>query len=133
MNMFVYNINKYNGITYKYDLDDYDIMNDPAFDETLHDNSIDVNSFSSLGHMYNCAYCKQAFESRNKLFYHLGYMNIDIRPKGSDHEVMVVETKRKRNQLWSIIKPRSSNRVSNRRSKKRALNNIIDLLSTTKI
>lgn len=73
--MFIYKFNQHTKKYYKYDTDDVDIFT-PMFDEGLHDNSIDPTAF----HRHVCVYCNTAFSSRNKLFHHLGYMNIDIRP-----------------------------------------------------
>jgi hypothetical protein len=81
--MFIYKFNQHTKKYYKYDTDDVDIFT-PMFDESLHDNSITP---VPLPH-HACVYCNTMFPSRNKLFHHLGYMNIDIRPphlQGTDH------------------------------------------------
>lgn len=80
--MFLYKYNQYTGKYYKYDMDDYDIMT-PMFDETLHipdDQGMTWDTKSQT----TCMFCGTTFDSRNKLFYHLGFMNIDIRKSGFD-------------------------------------------------
>lgn len=76
--MFFYKFNQYTGKYYKYDSDYYDIFH-PMFDEELHNKDIKELYCDKLV----CAYCGTQFESRNKLFYHLGYNGIDIRQKDS--------------------------------------------------
>lgn len=76
--MFFYKFNQYNGKYYKYDSDYYDILH-PMFDEELHSREIKESNCDKLV----CLYCGTRFESRNKLFYHLGYNGIDIRSKDS--------------------------------------------------
>lgn len=74
--MFIYHTNSHTGITYKYDHDEYDIFT-PMFDRTLHDDNIDIDP--QWYYPKTCAYCDTTFPSRNKLFYHLGFMNIQTR------------------------------------------------------
>ena len=71
--MFVYRYNEYTKKYYKYDSDNVDLF-DPMFDENLHDNELTL----SPQHKTMCMYCNTKFSSRNQLFHHLGYMNIDI-------------------------------------------------------
>ena len=71
--MFVYKYNIYTKKYYKYDMDDHDILG-IDFDETLHKNECIPYLVDKL----TCGYCNTVFPSRNKLFYHLGFMNIDI-------------------------------------------------------
>lgn len=79
--MIIYKLNKYNNRYYQYDLDDYDYMS-PMFDEDLHNNDLTPTFVKKTT---VCAYCHTAFSSRNKLFYHLGFHNIDIcKPKQED-------------------------------------------------
>jgi hypothetical protein len=66
---------------YRYDTDDVNIFTD-MFDDELH------NSMSTPEpeiDRYTCGYCQTMFESRNQLFYHLGYMGIDIRKCRCSH------------------------------------------------
>jgi hypothetical protein len=72
--MIVYKRNSYNGTYYKYDLDEYDYF-DKMFDETLHDNNV-TPQYDILCKV--CGYCGTAFSSRNRLFHHLGFMDINI-------------------------------------------------------
>lgn len=73
--MFIYKFNNFTGKYYKYDLDDFDFFS-PMFNESVHNNDIkplyDKTSTK-------CGYCEHIFDSRNQLFYHLGYHNINIR------------------------------------------------------
>jgi hypothetical protein len=72
--MFVYKYNDFTKKYYKYDSDDVDLF-EPMFDEELHDNDMTP----LVKHPTTCMYCNTKFSSRNQLFHHLGYMNIDIR------------------------------------------------------
>lgn len=128
--MFWYNENKYNGVTYKYDLDEYDMMNDPMFDASIHDNTIEIMPSEREEDRYTCAYCKTQFESRNKLFYHLGFMNIDIRPQQIDmtNETKPKRVKRRQNYWWKVVKnEKRKKRYYNKRQKKQST--VADLIS----
>ena len=70
--MIVYNFNSFNGRYYCYDMDAYDICTD-MFDWSKHD----TNLTPVMKHTV-CGYCGTEFISRSRLFYHLGFMNIDI-------------------------------------------------------
>jgi hypothetical protein len=73
--MFIYKYNSYTKKYYKYDTDDVDLFS-PMFDESIHDNDIVVTNI----HPENvCVYCNTGFTSRNKLFHHLAYMNINTK------------------------------------------------------
>lgn len=77
-------ISSYNTFTqkyYEYDTDEVD-ESSPMFNKDLHNNDIVVQW--NYPHKTTCAYCNTMFQSRNKLFNHLGYMGIDIRIKGMD-------------------------------------------------
>jgi len=83
--MFVYSYNNYNGKLYKYKLDEIDLF-PPMFNIEIHDNdlipaSYDKTSANYKFEKYKCMYCHTYFASRNKLFYHLGFMNININNK----------------------------------------------------
>ena len=81
--MFLIRLNDFTGKYYKYDTDDYDMFT-PMFDDGLH-----VDTGEEIVCSYKskvCAYCQTEFPSRNKLFYHLGYHNIDIRTKRCNME-----------------------------------------------
>jgi hypothetical protein len=73
--MFIYKFNNFTGKYYKYDIDEFDFFS-PMFNESVHNNDIkplyDKTSTK-------CGYCEHIFNSRNQLFYHLGYHNINIR------------------------------------------------------
>lgn len=83
--MFVYKFNNFTQKYYKYDTDDIDLFTD-MFDENLHNNDITP----MVCNPNQCMYCCTVFSSRNKLFHHLGFMNIDIRRKyeqyGNDYD-----------------------------------------------
>lgn len=71
--MLMYKYNFFTRKYYMYDTDDHDILSE-MFDDALHDNDIDPHVSNKL----TCGYCGTRFLSRNRLFHHLGYMNIDI-------------------------------------------------------
>lgn len=50
-------------------------MYSPMFDESLHLNHLDPKTVDKTV----CGYCGTCFASRNQLFYHLNFMNIDTR------------------------------------------------------
>ena len=73
-NMYIHRYNQFSQRHYRYPLEDVDLTS-PMFDENIHDNDFDFPK----PHSSNiCMYCLCHFESRNKLFHHLGFMNIDI-------------------------------------------------------
>ena len=74
-NMLIYRFNQYTNKYYSYDMSCHDV-NDPMFDETLH--NIDVTPIIDDEKPSICAYCGTDFKKRNKLFYHLGFMNINV-------------------------------------------------------
>lgn len=72
--MHILKYNKYTHRYYSYNTEDID-LSAPMFDEKLHNNDID---FERPFHRNMCQYCGTKFNSRNELFYHLGFMNINI-------------------------------------------------------
>ena len=83
MKMYIYKFNQFTGKHYKYDMDEYDIFS-PMFDEGLHANQEVVAG--AVRDSMTCLYCHTEFPSRNQLFYHLGYHNVDIRKAGDTEE-----------------------------------------------
>lgn len=72
--MYVYKFNIYTKKYYKYDIDEVDLLSS-MFDDNLHNNEL----YPVPLERNVCKYCNSMFLTRNKLFYHLGFMNIDIR------------------------------------------------------
>ena len=70
--MFLYKFNWFTNKYYKYDTDDVDLFS-PMFDDKLHDNNVTHLNLSKR----ICMYCNTCFTSRNKLFHHLSFMNIN--------------------------------------------------------
>ena len=67
--------NNYNGKIYNYY--SHQLDNSPKWDQKIHKNTdIKFQDYEKL----QCGYCGVFFQSRNKLFTHLGFMDIDIRP-----------------------------------------------------
>jgi hypothetical protein len=65
--------NEWNGKYYSYP---YDLINnDPKWNRYVHNNNYTPNMSNPL----KCGYCNTSFLTRYDLFYHLGFMNIDIR------------------------------------------------------
>lgn len=93
--MYIHKYNQYTQKHYRYALEDVDLTS-PMFDERIHDNNIEVIAPTSCN---VCMYCDCVFESRNKLFYHLGYMNIDI---GRDKDYYKQQKRHKRR--FSLVK-----------------------------
>lgn len=71
--MYLIKYNPFSKKYYKYDTDEYDIFS-PMFDAALHNNEMTPMCLSKT----TCMYCNTEFASRNKLFYHLGFMGIDV-------------------------------------------------------
>lgn len=78
--MIVYNFNSFNGRYYCYDADKYDVGCE-MFDWNLHDNA----KTPQIENQLLCGYCGVQFVSRNRLFYHLGFMNINTNKKNLTH------------------------------------------------
>ncbi len=74
---YVYSVNDHDLKIYKVPLSDFD-SNHSEYDSVLH--SIHQEWIAPARNI--CMYCEAEFESRNKLFQHLGFMNVNIqRPK----------------------------------------------------
>lgn len=95
--MFVYKRNHHIEKNFRYDSDDVDLFS-PMFDESLHNNSI---GFACL-HPKMCMYCHTLFPSRNKLFHHLGFMNIDIGAQFQNIKEERERQKKLRKRRWSF-------------------------------
>ena len=67
--------NQWNGKYYYYNHNA--ISNTKQWDKKLHDNNVTPDM--SIKNM--CGYCKTIFNHRSSLFYHLAFMNIDIRDR----------------------------------------------------
>lgn len=125
--MNVYRYNQYTGKHYKYNIDLVDTGH-PMFDDSLHNNDITPDVVDS----YTCAYCNTCFESRSKLFYHLGFMNINIDVGKQTHECMIVhenhrKQKRRRRHRDCLKKH------YRRRAKKLDFDVLSDMLSHLKV
>lgn len=72
--MFIYKYNNFTKKYYKYKINKNININDPMFDNNLHNNNINPIIY----HKTTCAYCNTCFASRNKLYYHLAFMDINI-------------------------------------------------------
>lgn len=71
----IFRQNNYNKKVYNYYKCEID--NSIKWDQNVHTNyAIQYPDYSPL----ECGYCGFFFESKNRLFYHLGFMNIDTRP-----------------------------------------------------
>ena len=82
--MILSNYNTFTKKYYEYDTDEVD-ESSLMFNKDLHNNDIVIQW--NYPHKNKCAYCNTTFQSRNKLFNHLGYMGIDIRTHGMDTEM----------------------------------------------
>lgn len=92
----IYKFNKYTGKYYKYSISEYNMYSD-MFNEFLHNNDVDPDIVDH----HTCGYCKTSFNSRNQLFYHLGFMNIDIGKKRIRKKRYYRVVKKKKNQSKS--------------------------------
>lgn len=82
MNTWDYTINKYDQKCY---------WGDPNWRNILHEGLV------KIPHPQVCGYCHLYFPSRNQLFKHLGYLNLDIRRKKK------VYRKKKKNMYFRTI------------------------------
>ena len=76
MGAFITKRNDYDNKIYKIMLLNYDTSRS-EFDSKLHNN--DITPMINDCQPTTCMYCMTTFDSRNKLFNHLGFMNIDTR------------------------------------------------------
>lgn len=74
MKTYLYRFNSFRNLYFDYYVDEEDLVK-RQFDESLHDNAKIPDMSSPL----QCGYCQTIFESRNQLFHHLNFMNIDTR------------------------------------------------------
>lgn len=142
--MFLYKFDWFTKKYYKYDTDDVDLFS-PMFDDKLHDNDITPSNLSKR----ICMYCNTCFSSRNKLFHHLSYMNINTKPYNDNmdedkndeyqsdkgeygYEMKRIKTLKKIDKLqkkrryWLIKKNKKRQK---RNIKKKNMSNIINLLT----
>lgn len=70
--MILYKFNQFLNRYYWYDMNEGD-LNNPMYNETIHSNTMTP----MLKERNVCGYCNARFGSRNQLFYHLNYHNID--------------------------------------------------------
>lgn len=113
--MYVYHTNTHTGRTFRYDHDEFDMFT-PMFDRTLHNNSTMIDT--RWCYPYTCAYCDASFPSRNRLFFHLGFMDIDTRPVQRDVGATIHEIDRTRKKFLSIV-----TKVKNRKNCKKQRSN----------
>jgi hypothetical protein len=70
---YIYGKNDHDYKIYKIPLTEFE-SDHSQYDAVLHSIKHDWISFER----YRCMYCDASFESRNKLFQHLGFMNVNI-------------------------------------------------------
>lgn len=78
--MFISRFNDFTKKYYKYKKNEINVNYeyDPMFDDSLHNNNIILNIDNNYNYNKTCAYCNKCFISRNRLFHHLAFMNINI-------------------------------------------------------
>ena len=72
--MYKHHRNPHNGKYYRVNTESIKHFNEYTFNKTVHNN----DSYPMIVDPYVCGYCDTCFQSRNKLFYHLGFMGINI-------------------------------------------------------
>jgi hypothetical protein len=92
--MFIYKFNCFTKKYYKYDKEKIDLFS-PMFDEKLHDDNLihiklDNNSIPVKLDKHICMYCNTQFDSRNKLYHHLGFMNINTTNTTNINSLMII-------------------------------------------
>ena len=80
---------------YRIHLDDIEDIGSNQYNTNIHNNEI----IPQIINPHICGYCQTLFSSRNKLFYHLGFMGIDIKKSSYD-----CDRKRKQNKKRRIIR-----------------------------
>ena len=95
--MYFHRKNSHSGKHYRVNVDSVKNINEYTFNTKIHNN----DCYPMIINPFVCGYCDTCFESRNKLFHHLGYMGIDIQ---SENKIYSFEKKRnKRRPLQSNI------------------------------
>lgn len=75
-------------------------LQQPMFQRQIHEQDLSASP-SMLFHRTQCMYCGTLFESRNKLFYHLGFHGVDIRrPQEMEMEGALPQRKRRNKRRW---------------------------------
>jgi hypothetical protein len=117
--------NRYDGKDYYCDIDNQsiDVFSTHIFDTELHNNDITP----MLQGRYSCGYCNFNFPSRNKLFQHLGFMDIDVRSSNvmsidQDLDMDTLSYITKKIKKYSLRKPRYCFKNMNLKKKKKVLN-----------
>lgn len=105
--MLVTRTNPWNHKTYEADIDSSD-----QYNQRLHNN----DQLPQVVDPYVCGYCQTRFCSRNQLFYHLNFMNINTIDYNKEYEADV-ETETKKN-INIIKKKRKLKKWQQRREKK---------------
>lgn len=105
--MLVTRTNPWNHKTYEANLDSSD-----QYNQRLHNN----DQLPQVVDPYVCGYCQTRFCSRNQLFYHLNFMNINTLDYNKEYEADA-ETETKKN-INIIKKKRKLKKWQQRREKK---------------
>lgn len=127
--MYLHRRNPFNGKYYRINIHNenkYMTYSPNTFNKAVHDNSITP----MIVDPYVCAYCDTRFSSRNKLFYHLGYMGINI---FNDRKIYF-DNREKRKRTWRSKKYCSKNDeiIPTKRLRKN-IDEVIRILSNTSI
>lgn len=111
--MLVTRTNPWNHKTYEADVDSSD-----QYNQRLHNN----DQLPQVVDPYVCGYCQTRFCSRNQLFYHLNFMNINTIDYDADAENSINIIKKKRKfKKWQ---QRREEKTEIRYEKRRKLNDI---------
>jgi hypothetical protein len=113
-------------------MDDWDLFT-PMFDETIHNNNIEISFYKKSK---VCSYCGTVFPSRNKMFYHLGFHNINIAKNNTtpmyDEDIelgdygFIEQTNHKKKKRCSV---RKCNRKAMKCTRKHTKKHVCDLTS----
>ena len=127
----MYKYNCYKGQYYSYDISELaEIQNPHMFDDSLHDNCIEPK----ILYRGMCAYCGCIFPSRNKLFHHLNFMNIDTRKKGEDSMLEdVPKLPKKKHRSYSFRKYYFGRKKKINKHKQRSIKDVSLLLENIKL
>jgi len=128
--MLVIRTNPWNHKTYEANTDSSD-----QFNQRLHNN----DQLPQVIDPYVCGYCQTRFSSRNKLFYHLNFMNIntidynhdmiDVTAAATKNIATIIKKKRK----FKKWQQRRAEKVEIRNDKRRKLNDIQVVISKLSI
>lgn len=119
--MILQRFNPFTNKLYEYDVSPSEASH-PMYNALLHSNekAPEPSPFKNM-----CGYCYTIFESRNKLFYHLGFHGIDVRNIDADRVDCEYERRKNNHKKWWRYK---QNKIMKKQQKKRNAEQLEDIM-----